>query len=79
MFKIKYTIRISNECNRECNTEFHFLFNLEMIQHLYLAHIFRLVVAIHHCKTAFCALWLYFNALSHIGKRLSVFSKNQSF
>jgi len=36
MFKIKqYRI-----CNRNrCNTEFRFLFNLEMIQYLYLPHV----------------------------------------
>jgi len=73
-FKIKqYSIHISNKCN----TEFRFLFNLEMIQYLYLPHVFRLVVTIHCCITAFCALWLYFSALSRIGKRLSVFSKNR--
>jgi len=43
-----------------------------MIQYL---HVFRLVVTIHQCNTAFCVLWLYFNALSRIGKRLSVFKK----
>jgi len=59
--------------------EFCFLFNLKVIQYLYLPHVFRLVVTIHHCKTAFCALWLYFSALSHVGKRLHVLSKNQSF
>jgi len=53
-----------------------FLFNLEVIQYLYLPHVFSLVVTIPHCKTAFCALWLYFSGLSHIGKHLSVFSKN---
>ena len=50
-----------------------------MIQYLYLSHVFRLVATIHHCKTAFCALWLHFSALSHIEKRLSVFSKNRFF
>ena len=75
-FKIKqYSIHISNECNME----FRFLFNLEMIQYLYLPHVFRLVVTIHCCKTAFCALWLYFSALSRIEKRLSVFSKIDLF
>jgi len=32
-------------------------------------------MTIHHCKTAFCVLWLYFSALSCTEKRLSVFSK----
>jgi len=71
MFKIKYSILINNKCN----TGFRFLFNLEIIQYLCLPHVFRLVVTIHRCKTAFCALWLYFSVLSHIGKYLSVFSK----
>jgi len=43
------SIRISNKCKMK----FHFLFNLEMIQYLYWPHVFRLVVTIHHCKTAF--------------------------
>jgi len=51
-FKIKYSICISNECN----TEFRFLFNLKVIQYLYLPNVFRLVATIHHCKIAFCAL-----------------------
>jgi len=36
-------------------------------------------VTIHHCKTAFCAFWLYLNALSHIGKHLRLFSKIDLF
>jgi len=56
--------------------EFRFLLNLKVIQYLYLPHVFRLVVTVHHCKTTFCALWLYFSALSHVGKCLHVFSKN---
>jgi len=59
--------------------EYCFLFNLEMIQYLYLSHFFRLVATIHCCKTAFCALWLHFSALSRIGKHLSVFSKIDLF
>jgi len=59
--------------------EFHFLFNLEIIRYLYLPQVFRLVATIHHCKTAFCALWFYFSTLSHIGKHLSVFSKKSIF
>jgi len=43
--------------------------------YLYLPCVFRLVATIHHCRTAFCALWLYFSALSHVGKFLHVFSK----
>jgi len=46
-----------------------------VIQFLYLPHVFRLFVNIHCCKTAFCALLLYFSALSHVGKCLHVFSK----
>jgi len=57
--------------------EFHF--NLEVIQYLYLPHVFRLVVTIHHCTTAFCTLWLYFSALSNGGKCLCVFSKINLF
>jgi len=37
------------------------------------------VVTIHHCKSALCALWLHFSALSRVGKRLSVFSKIDLF
>jgi len=55
--------------------EFRFLFNLEMIQYLYLPHVFRSVATIHCCKTTFCALWPYFSGLSGIGKHLSVFTK----
>jgi len=50
-----------------------------MIQYLYLPYVFRLVATIHRCKTASCALWLHSSALSHIGKRLSVFSKIDLF
>jgi len=56
-----------------------FLFNLEMIQYLYLSHVCRLVVTIHHFKTAFYALWLWFSALSHVGKYLYLFSKIDLF
>jgi len=61
--------------------EFCFLFNLEMIQYLYLPpHVFRLVVTIHCCKTAFVLYgFTSVPSLSHIGKCLSVFSKNRSF
>jgi len=59
--------------------EFCFLFNLKVIQYLYLPHVFRLVVTINHCKTVFCALWFYFSASSHVGKRLHVFSKFHLF
>jgi len=45
----------------------------------HLLHVFRLVVTIHHCKTAFCALWLHSSALSHVGKCLCVFSKIDLF
>jgi len=50
-----------------------------MIQHLYLPHVFRLVVTIHHCKTAFCALWLYFSALSYIENIYLCFQKIDLF
>jgi len=50
-----------------------------MIQYLYLPHVFRLIVTIHHCKAAFYALWLCFSALSHVGKRLCVFSQIDLF
>jgi len=47
-----------------------------MIQYLYLSHVFRLVANIHRCKTAFCAFWLCFSALSRVGKRYVCFPKS---
>jgi len=49
------------------------------VQYLYLLHIFRLVVTISHCKTAFCALWLNFSAISHVGKAFTCVFKKCSF